>query len=201
MISISDLERHIDLPVDNWHGNCFALATAAADVLGRGFHAVYGHYLGPVSKTGFWGSRSGDQFVQHGWVITPDGGIIDPTRWSFEDKPPYIFMSGSHGHEYDEGGNKWRSMFRRPPPRRVKGKSEKSLHVSEECLCKIVCMLGPAEVVVNGRELILTVEQIFWLANAVYDDLAPFNGEVYTAIEKLGMSGFVPIDNFMRAQR
>lgn len=144
-LTIADVEKAIGIPAKEWHGNCFFIATQIVEkklVKGR---AVYGHYRGPVSPTGWWKHRIGQAFLRHGWVELPDGMILDPTRWSFEDKPPYIYLHDCVGHDiicktcdmvpeehgqhedaclmfqpqicdYDAGGEDFRTALMRPPP-------------------------------------------------------------------------------------
>jgi hypothetical protein len=144
-LTISEIEKVLKFPVKGWEGNCFAVATQIVEaklVKGR---AVYGHYRGPVSKDGFWGHRIGMAFLRHGWIILPDDTILDPTRWSFEAKTPYLYFHECGNHDvicqdcglvpeehgviadscpcfrpqrcdYDEGGNDIRRMMMRPPP-------------------------------------------------------------------------------------
>lgn len=104
----------IKIPVSEWPGNCYAIACQMVEaglVTGR---AVYGHYLGRIRPgTLFYGKP----IVHHGWVVTADEQIIDPTRWVFEGVAPYIhYATTANSHEYDEGGNVFLLTQRRPAP-------------------------------------------------------------------------------------
>jgi hypothetical protein len=122
---IDVIVRMIDTPkldVNNWKGNCYHVACQIVkqDVLMTECRAVYGHYLGPISPDGYFKARIGMPFVQHGWVEFPNGDIIDPTRWVFEAKQPYIALIEHDNvvlEEYDEGGNQWREATTDPPPK------------------------------------------------------------------------------------
>jgi hypothetical protein len=82
----------IGIPLATWPGNCYGIACAVVEAGLVDGTAVYGHWLGPVAPSGHFGARSGHAFVQHGWIVTPDDEVIDPTRWVFEDVAPYIFV-------------------------------------------------------------------------------------------------------------
>lgn len=89
-LTIPLIEKAIQWPVATWEGNCYTVACAIVEaglIKGR---AVYGHYKGPVADTGYWAKRKGQLFQRHGWIMLEDDRIMDPTRWSFEDKEPYI---------------------------------------------------------------------------------------------------------------
>jgi len=105
-IILIELTRRSGLLPKEWPGKCFQLASCLVEhkiVIGV---AVYGHWRGPVVKNSLFGR--GAPFVQHGWVKRGNmyQGIVDPTRWVFEGKEPYIYI-GPNDH-YDEGGNKFR---------------------------------------------------------------------------------------------
>jgi hypothetical protein len=98
-LTIAEVERAIGLKTSEWHGNCYSIACSilrAGLVEGR---PAYGHYLGPVASTGYWASRRGSKFQRHGWIVLNDGRILDPTRWSFEDKKPYLAIVEENGVE------------------------------------------------------------------------------------------------------
>lgn len=186
---IKKIEKKINIFVSKWDGNCYSIAceiVKAGVVQGR---AVYGHYYGPVAKTGKWDTRR--IFQRHGWVVLNDGRIFDPTRWSFEDKPPYIAVFDSNSKrldDYDEGGNKFREAMETLPP------EFDEQHKLVELRLEI-----KAEEFVNrhlGYPPYITIKMVFWLANLSVDRLAPHREEVYRAICDAGHKAFIPIDNF-----
>lgn len=92
-LTIAEVEKAIDLKAEDWHGNCYAVSIA---ILRAGLvEGVprYGHYYGPVSPNGFWKSRVKQPFMRHGWIELNDGRVFDATRWSFENKPPYLHIA------------------------------------------------------------------------------------------------------------
>src|SRR5262245_4545237 len=106
-LTLGLLEEEVGEPAEDWEARCYEIACHAANIIGPEATAVYGHWLGPVSREGYWAQRAGHPFIPHGWVLLRDGRVLDPTRWSFEAVQPYLFLSVP-GPEYDEGGNKMR---------------------------------------------------------------------------------------------
>lgn len=80
--TIEEIEAKIRIPVAQWPGACSRIARACLDAkLVRGRYC-YGHYLGPIARTGRFGGRG---FAHHAWIELPDGRIWDPTRWGGGD--------------------------------------------------------------------------------------------------------------------
>lgn len=112
--TIDECVRALDWSTEKWRGQCYGVALALIEsklVSGR---AVYGHYYGPISPTSKpFGSRAGTSFpAHHGWIVTEDGHIIDPTRWVFEDRAPYIYHldpcgCGDFDDSMDEISDDW----------------------------------------------------------------------------------------------
>lgn len=188
-LTIEALENAIDLPAEKWHGKCSELAWAAIGVLGHGDYA-YGHYGGHVDPNGYWGSRP-IFAMRHGWVLLESGRILDPTRWSFENVEPYIYIGSAK--DYDEGGNAVRSMIRRPCPSADKGEP---VNLKETLASKLLF-----EKVTGTPFEKITREQACWVANLSYDELDFAVGAIYETLIANGMQVFIPIDNYNRAKR
>ncbi len=170
----------IGSPVQSWYGNCFAIATKMVDAGLVEGTPVYGHWLGPVDEEGFFGPRKGMDFQHHGWILRPDGTIVDPTRWVFENVEPYIY-EGENDH-YDEGGNNFleETMGEMPP-------------------------FDPEEAIEGFtfpqmEQERWSIRQVMWVANLPYHLLWDPYG-TYKKIEEIGFKAFVPIDNWRRAER
>jgi hypothetical protein len=187
-LTIEDLEKAIDLPSDKWHGKCTLVAHAAQKIVGG--HDVYGDYLGPIDPDGYWGHRRGFS-NHHGWVLLDDDRILDPTRWSFENIEPYIYLEHNK-KDYDEGSNRMRSqlMGQCPPPEGKKANLK--FAPSAKMLFEKLTGTSPEE---------LTVNQIHWVANIPYEQLDFAMHSVYQTIINSNMSAFIPIDNVRRAKR
>lgn len=181
-----------------WEGNCFATASqiVEAGLVEEGDRAVYGCYHGDVAADGYWASRSSEASravgLHHGWILTTCGYIIDPTRWSFEGRPPYlaiIFPDEALFDDYDAGCNRTRMANIGPCPEPDGRGDPRTLELDEETRIVVDSLIQPRE---DGT---YHDNQVFWLCN-----LAPvcFKGrakEAYDAIIDAGWGGYIPLDN------
>ncbi len=90
---INVIANFIDMPnLNRWKGNCYCIASKIVneDILMTECRAIYGHYLGPVSSKSCFSDRKHMPFISHGWIELSNRDIVDPTRWVFEAKEPYI---------------------------------------------------------------------------------------------------------------
>lgn len=175
-------------PAD-WEGNCHAVACAVAPLVGG--RAAYGHWLGRVSREGYWAKRTAAPFQRHGWVVLPDGRILDPTRWSFEATAPYIWLGGNDG-TYDEGGDGLRVAMRAPPPKDGEGPPRRgALDVSRPCRACLNGLLGRAP-----ANSMFFVMQLHWLATGPLDELGEHACEFFEALDGLELKALVPIDHW-----
>ncbi len=187
-LTIEAIEEYYELPAEKWHGRCSELAHAAIDILERGNYA-YGHYLGRVDPEGYWDARG---VLRHGWVLLDDGRIVDPTRWSFENVEPYIYIGENDG-DYDEGGNKLRTALTQPCPSAKDGE----LANLEEVMCSATLF----EHLTSTPFAEMTRDQAVWVANLSYGDLDFAVASIYSTLIAGGMEVFIPIDNYNMAVR
>jgi hypothetical protein len=189
----------IGVPVDAWPGNCYAIACkmveagALADIkiITRPENAPkvrYGHWLGPVAAGSMFAGRP---LVSHGWIEIPSeslpgGLIVDPTRFVFDGREPYIYL-GINDH-YDLGGSQLRDAMRDPSP-----PCHKQAHIDYPddvqlgvFLRQFVGCSCPADA--------LTTEQLFWLGNANPDDLYPHCEEFYCWMADHERQALIPLD-------
>lgn len=103
--TLAECEKAVGEPASAWVARCYEIATKIVDAglvsrkRGLGGEAVYGHWLGPISPRSHFADRRQLGFVQHGWIwIEAHGMVIDPTRWVFEAKAPYLYVE----HEPDD---------------------------------------------------------------------------------------------------
>lgn len=193
----------IGKPPEQWKGNCYCVASKMVqeDVLMTECRAIYGHYLGPISSKSYFKFRKGMPFVHHGWIELPNGDIIDPTRWVFEAKEPYIALidrGDDVAEEYDEGGNKWREAFQTPPPKYRKGDKQFPFTLNKfdklDGRTYVLSLFGDKRM--NVKEICL--DQIFWLANLSLNVLGIYAESVYNYLVGMGVSAFIPIDNRLK---
>lgn len=86
---VGALERAIGIPSWEWPGRCFDVARALLRESVIDGHAAYGLWTGPVVPSAFFDGKAAQ--VRHGWIVTSEGRIVDPTRFVFERTAPYIY--------------------------------------------------------------------------------------------------------------
>jgi len=103
-MSAQEVAVAIDVPLEQWSGNCFAIATklTTSGLVPSGSRAVYGHWLGPIAPASSFAARAHLGLTGHGWILTEDDQVIDPTRWVFEAVPAYIYIGGDQSNNIDE---------------------------------------------------------------------------------------------------
>lgn len=187
-LTIEALEIAYKSPARTWHSGCSQLAHVAIAVMGHG-HYAYGHYLGYVDSNGHWNDRI---FQRHAWVLLNDKRIVDPTRWSFENVEPYIYV-GKMDDDYDEGGNQMRAAFRGPCP-----------PAGEDRLANFKEVLASAPLFEHLTKTPfekMTFAQAAWVANTPYDQLSFAVASIYETFIANDEDILIPIDNMRRAIR
>lgn len=187
-LTVADVEKAFGRKAKFWHGNCYAVATAAQQCLTTSNTLAYGHYLGPVSTQGFWKHFAKVPFVQHGWLILPGDLVLDPTRWSFLNEKPSIYVGPNNG-EYDRGGQVWRSTRPHPPPGNDAAKNKIVLEISAEAAAHINAMLMREP---SGE---INYAQAVWLASGPVDHLGKFAHQFFELLIEKGWRGSIPIDS------
>lgn len=190
----------IDLPIERWTGNCFAVASKAVDAKLVAGTAVYGHWRGPIDPDSHFADRRHVGFVQHGWIVGTGafaGLIVDPTRWVFEATLPYVWVGPADAREYDEGGNVERALRRGPPPA-MDDSATLLLRLPKDAATAVLAQ-GVGTRARGG--VVLTRHQLVWLVSGPFDALAPYTARVYRATVIAGMGALIPIDNRRRAER
>jgi hypothetical protein len=92
--SLKDCEKAIGEPAKAWVARCYEIACKIVEAgLVPDGTAVYGHWLGSISPRSHFADRAGMGFVQHGWIwVEREGAVVDPTRFVFEARTPYIYV-------------------------------------------------------------------------------------------------------------
>jgi hypothetical protein len=204
--TLSEIERKLGEKAEKWEGRCYEIACAIVRAGLVDGMAVYGHFTGTIHPDSYFGKkgRAGLPFSRHGWVLLKDGTILDATRWAFEAKDPYLYI-GPRTKEYDEGGDQLRKVLHRPPPQY--SREAKQVEFSKEVLPSaswtfIEGLLGIEYSGLTKQEPgVLSIEQVFWLANTPYEDLQPHAAAIYKAIAAVDLAATIPFDNRKRALR
>jgi len=194
-LTIEICEKGIGESAHKWHKRCHEIAHRIVDAGLVEGNVCYGHYLGPVDPDGRWGKRNSFGFQRHGWILLPDGRILDPTRFSFENKEPYLYIS-NNTNEYDEGGNVFRGVMMQPCPSPDETHSKKKLKLKAPIESKRLF-----EMLTDTPFDKMTFEQFVWVANVPYDQLDFAVGPIYQVLIENSLSALIPIDNKTRAKR
>lgn len=199
MITVEQVVKVTGWPVARWNGNCYSISCQILKHKLVEGHPIFGHYYGPISPDGHWGKFAGCQFVQHGWILLSNGRIMDPTRWSFTNTEPKIYVFNNDDPEfaeYDDGGDRVRVLMRKPCPDATKEEKTLKLDLKPEAAELINCML-------DGKATCKSIapSQLIWVANAPYHQLGIFVPFIYQAIADLGLIAFIPKDYQIRARR
>lgn len=203
-------EKALGEPAHQWAKRCFEIASriVAANLCPDGSVAVYGHWIGPVAEGSSFASKAAMLgFAQHGWVLLPDGRVIDPTRWAFEDVEPYLYI-GKADH-YDEGGNKFRmaSLPSRPPAfDECEEQYELDQHVLPDGKAwtfveKLLDLDDPFSLPVGWEPGTICESQLHWLAHRDPRTLGGHAKAIYAAINAIGEGARIPIDNKKMVER
>jgi hypothetical protein len=186
-LTLVEAELIVGHPAAEWAGHCYEMATKLEDAY-RG-SAVYGHWLGPVSPSSYFGYRAATGFVQHGWIEMPDSSVVDPTRWAFEAVDPYIYV-GPNDY-YDRGGNALRMRMAGPAPAATTEPGTALVISTPEAVTMLFAVTG-------WRDLDnLSDEQLRWLAH-MSPEVYGFEhaGTIFQALADAGQQAFIPIDNW-----
>lgn len=218
-LTVDEVADAINIPVAQWAGNCYAIATAivaAKLVEGR---AVYGHYRGDVRPGTLFAGRP---IVTHGWIVLDEesGKVLDPTRWVFEGVAPYLFIGeppdnllnpcdicGLLKEEHDGRVGSPCGSYVPPAPwpydeggdawRRA---TERPLPIAEAGAGTLRFGLGARVRARLGFPERPTLAQVAWLANLslarLGDDLVP----VYQALQRAGQLVLLPMDTREKAR-
>ncbi len=201
--TVARCEKVLKLPAEKWKGKCYSIA---CELVREGLVpgvAVYGHWLGPVAEGSYFAYKKDAPFIQHGWVLPPDGGVIDPTRWVFENVAPYIYYcDGQNDPYYDEGGNDFREAMRGPPP--VFNPKERFYRVPEKDMdddtwgfVLDILQASPTD----QPMYILSRSQLFYLGNTSPQRLGMYLPNVYRSLISMDCEAIIPMDNMTFYER
>ena len=170
----------IGIPYTLWASKCHEIAILCVKkrLVPKGSKTVYGLWHGEIVDDSLFAGRP---FTHHGWVELPDGRIYDPTRFAFLGVGPAIWVGHNSG-EYDPGGNAYRQTRETPRPTK-KGRQIKTTKAQQNVLQRFT------------NDDVLYLSDIFWLANLSLDTLGTSAVEVFSILDKLNYSAFIPIDN------
>jgi hypothetical protein len=207
-MTVDEVAKLLDWPVSGWPGNCFGVALKLVEALQwTDATAVYGNFIGDVSPECklFYGRP----VVHHGWILTSQGCIVDPTRWVFDAAEPSVTIlkpwevSDDDLAVYDEGGEDLARMRHGPVPGFVEG--EQTFAISGPGSPPELAFIVTSRLTPRGamptvvKQVCLT--QVRWLANTPYTDLGDSASTLYAWFRSIHCTAFVPVDFWNRAIR
>ena len=186
------LARQIDIPLDDWPGNCHAVACAVRDLVPvKGMRIARGHWIGRVSRSSVY-HQGGIQ--QHSWLLAADGRILDPTRWAITSpKTPFIYL-GPCDH-YDEGGRYTAARTGPGFPGRGPDFSRQisTLTAADRAdLARLAGYSDPAKASDHALS-----EDILRKARLDPDEITAC-ADLYRLIDRAGLKSVIPIDSWTR---
>jgi hypothetical protein len=207
-LSMASIGERIDVPVEDWPGRCFEIASKIVDSFDwQDAAAVYGHYRGPISRE--CALFYGKPVVHHGWILLKTGVVVDPTRWVFEAREPYIavFRPWEREHaevfasiEYDEGGEVFNEKLRGPRPEYNPQSQCVSISAGGGDAATVRAVMGRLLGALVSRE-VLSVDELRWLAKTPYSKLGDGAAVLYPWLVTAGLRPLIPIDYLRRAER
>ena len=209
-MSMADLGRLIGFPAQDWPSRCFEIASAIVKALEwDNAAAVYGLYLGAISSNCTVFEPSSEAMVRHGWIVTKEGFIVDPTAWVFEGVDPYLKVLQPRTPQfyeclehYDEGAESLSSVARQGCPAFVEG--DEVFPVESQSLLQYLQQLVRREA---GLTLAMhpagfTRPQLGWLCRTAYTALGITRAaELYAYVLANGLTACIPVDFRARAER
>ena len=187
--TVQEVEETIGTPADEWVGRCYEIACRVIKtglVIGED---VFGAWTGPIHADSFFAGRP---FTQHGWILTPDDQIVDPTRFVFEAAEPYIFAGPREAHlaEYDRGARRINRALLGDHPPPVVEDGEDLFHVEFEGFGHDYVWM------IFGQDCKsqLSWMQLHWLAHRTPEELGEAAKPVLEGIIAAGKAGLIPFD-------
>lgn len=183
----SRIAERIGVPVRDWPGQCYCIACLMLEKEVVKGEPRYGHWRGPIAP----GSRfdRGSPVTRHGWIQAKEGGrdiIIDPTRWVFEDRSPYIYQAPDFEGWYDAGGNVFREESSKPFP---EFDSNYGAYQIPAPVRQAFRRLAKKHPTVADRQ------QLVWLANQSLNRLGSSARPVFLWLVFKKLGALIPIDN------
>jgi hypothetical protein len=86
---LAALER-ICGPARTWEGRCNELAVVAVREALVDGTVMFGFWTSTVAEGVRW-TKLPSGHALHSWIRRPDGTAVDPTRFVFEGKAPYVY--------------------------------------------------------------------------------------------------------------
>lgn len=201
--TVVEVEKALGIKALKWKSRCHEIACKMLNAKLVVGVERYGHYYGPVSRN--YG-RYGLPFQPHGWIETPRGLVIDPTRWVFRMVSPYIFYGPAL--DYDAGGQRMHFENNGLYPAGPHDPLMDSPNLSpaqRELRTRVIQLIMPKAAMkrlmaqTGGQNKDFSFDQVFWLAHAPLLWWGEHARAIYQAIADAGFRAMIPFDNWQMA--
>ncbi len=186
-LSLDEIGKKIDFPVNEWPLNCYYVSTLLVKHGIFSGKAVFGKYLGEISQKSPF---SDSPIPNHGWIVTDDNKIVDPTRWVFEHVKPYLYIGEVKDKNYDRGANSLRTTLRPNTP--SFDATQNTLEIDDNDIHEMMLKLLEGNVV-NRK---ITVTQACFVASLSLDELDDDALPLFKWLTKNNKEMFIPVDNY-----
>jgi hypothetical protein len=197
--SAEDVSKAIQIDLSLWPKNCYGIAQATLEsgVLdafqqkyGKLF-LTYGQYHGEFAPTSIYANRP---LARHGWLESPLGHVVDPTRYVFLDQTPHLWAGTIE--DYDLSGARIRqSMSPNPPLINDQNSDLVTLPLNERSSLSVFdhILRNTGQQIENSGKIELC--HLIWVATRPLADLGEDAPMILKTIDEAGKSFLIPIDN------
>lgn len=189
IFDIDLVSKEIQVDYNSWVARCFEISSyiVKADLIeGK---AVFGKYHGKIHKDSFFANS---RFPNHGWILTKDNYIIDPTRWVFEATEPYIYICEADNPEYDRGSNVLKSILSPLSNLPSFDDSGRVVEIENEEIENILSQLFKDKKEPNK----ISINQILAIASSSLPELGEAAKPIFQWLSDNKLKAFIPIDNY-----
>lgn len=192
---VEKVANTIGIRTNEWAGNCYSICNAllnsglldrVQDKHGK-LILTYGLYWGEFSADSKF---SGRPFTHHAWLESPNGHIIDPTHFAFQNTRPEIWVGNIENH--DLSGSRMRNLQNPTPPQA----SGKIIRFSTNAgpLMNVIqrFITGTSNDQSTGA---IDIAHLRWLCNLPLEDFGKDPEPFYKQISDMGFGALIPIDN------
>lgn len=225
-VSMQELGERIGVPVSTWHGRCFEIASLLVKAFAwEDAEAVYGLYLGPIARgcKTFEPCRSGA--TRHGWIVTREGVLVDPTAWVFQASEPAlrVLLPGTEEdfnvrEHYDEGAESLSGVYSQLFPDASSCANQEVVAVPDrellQALLEHATRIHRVDQALQAMQRAPALraqveqaggfvrEQLSWLAKRPYSSLGTKTARgLYQLLIERNLSSLIPVDFLRRMRR
>lgn len=194
--SAEEVSGAIKVDLSQWPTNCYGIAQAVLEsgVLdayqekhGKLF-LTYGQYQGEIAPTSAFANRP---FTRHGWLESPLGHVVDPTRYVFLGTTPQLWAGTIE--DYDLSGARIRERMSPSPPKitdsdfvKLPLNDPSSLAVFDRLLRN-----RNREVEKSGQ---IELCHLIWIATRPVADMGKDAPMILRTIDMVGKPALMPVD-------